>query len=139
MSGILIRRLPFPQLTLALVTDQRFVMFGDTGRDSRFSVLNAKHNKTMKTTDVAAFRSDGSVNVLQSLRTWLRSENKKGSSVMDERVTNAQLVGALLINVSLVLFCLSPFSVFFFIAYAVLLLLGSKLMQGKIIGKGGKI
>ena len=113
-------------------------MFGDTGRDSRFSVLNAKQIITMKTTDVAAFRSDGSVNVLQSLRTWLQSENKKGSSVMDERVTNAQLVGALLINVSLVLFCLSPFSVFFFIAYAVLLLLGSKLMQGKIIGKGGK-
>ena len=137
MSSILIRRLPFPPL-LGSGNRTCYGLFGDTGRDSRFSVLNAKQIITMKTTDVAAFRSDGSVNVLQSLRTWLQSENKKGSSVMDERVTNAQLVGALLINVSLVLFCLSPFSVFFFIAYAVLLLLGSKLMQGKIIGKGGK-
>ena len=93
----------------------------------------------MKTTHVAAFRSRGSVNVIQSLKTWLQSKNKKGSSLMDERVTNAQLVGVLLINLSLVLFCVSPFSVFFFIAYAVLLLLGSKLMQGKIIRKGGKI
>ena len=92
----------------------------------------------MKTTNVAAFRSRGSVNVIQSLNSWLQSENKKGSSVLDERVTNAQLVGALLINLSLVLFCLSPFSFYFFVAYVALLLLGSKLMQGKIIGKGGR-
>ena len=91
----------------------------------------------MKTTHVAAFRSHGSVNVLQSLMSWLHSENKKGSSVLDERVTNSQLVGALLINLSLVLFCLSPFSLYFFVAYVALLLLGSKLMKGKIIRKGG--
>ena len=121
MSSILIRRLPFPTFTLALVTEHCFGMFGDTGRSSRFSVLNAKHSKSMKTTHVAAFRSHGSVNVIQSLKTWLQSENKKGSSLMDERVTNAQLVGALLINLSLVLFCLSPFSFYFSIASVALL------------------
>ena len=91
----------------------------------------------MKTTHVTAFRSRGSVNVIQGLKSWLQSKNKKGSSLMDERVTNAQLVGALLINLSLVLFCLSPFSFYFFVASVALLLLGSKLMQGKIIRKGG--
>lgn len=65
------------------------------------------------------------------LRTWLHAQSALGTSIMEEPTTHAQLVGAALIIIGILLFCIGCAHFLVYVPATATLCKGSRMIQGK--------